>query len=143
MPSGRTHTVTTGLLAISTMPLAEPALTCGVLAGLILSPDLDVDGGFIGLYHLRRIPFIGTAVSYAWRLYWLPYSIAVPHRSHISHSIFFGTAVRVGYLLIPLLALNFFGVPMAFPSWLGLAFVGLCLSDALHIILDWSVRETR
>jgi uncharacterized metal-binding protein len=46
-------------------------------------------------------------------------------------------------LLIPLLALNFFGVPMAFPSWLGLAFVGLCLSDALHIILDWTVKETR
>jgi uncharacterized metal-binding protein len=73
--------------------LANPALTVGILSGLVISPDLDVDHGFIGLAHLRRLPG-GIVVSYAWRAFWYPYSKIVPHRSHISHSIIFGTLAR-------------------------------------------------
>lgn len=136
MPSGKIHTVTTIALATLTVPAMQPALTVGVLTGCILSPDLDVDGGFIGMYHLRRTWFVGPAISGLWRLFWLPYSKIVPHRSHISHSIFFGTVARVAYLLIPLLILNMMGVPMKLPEWFGWWFVGLCLADTLHIALD-------
>ena len=143
MPSGRTHTTTTCLLALLTLPLMKPALTAGVLAGLIVSPDLDVDKGFIGLAHLRRVPFVGRALSWMWRVFWYPYAFIVPHRSYISHSIFFGTFLRVACLITPLLTLNFWGVPMNFPAWLFPAFIGLCLADALHIVLDWTVKENR
>ena len=136
MPNGRTHTAATVMLAVGTLPLANPPLTAGVLSGLILSPDLDVDDGFIGLAHLRRIGYIGGLLAGFWRAFWYPYSKIVPHRSHISHSVFFGTALRVGYLAIPLLALSFF-VHIPVKSWVGIWFIGLCLSDALHIFMDY------
>lgn len=136
MPSGRIHTVSTLAVAACTIPLAEPALTAGVLTGLILSPDLDVDDGFIGLAHIRRIGCVGGVLSGIWRAFWYPYSKLVPHRSHISHSIIFGTAFRVMYLFIPVLAVNLF-IPFGLPSWFGMWFVGLCISDAVHIFMDW------
>lgn len=143
MPSGKTHTITTIGLALGSVCAFEPALTVGILTGLIISPDQDVDDGFIGLYHLRRIPVIGKALSLAWQIFWKPYSKVVPHRSTISHSIFFGTVLRVGYLVLPILILNYFGLPVHLPEKFGQWLVGLCLSDALHIILDFSIRGER
>ena len=140
MPSGRVHTTTTLILAVGSLVVAEPALTVGILSGLILSPDQDVDGGFIGMSHLRHIPVVGKMVSKCWQWFWWPYSKLVPHRSHISHSIFFGTCARVGYLIIPLLAVNYLGLPMKLPTDTGQWFLGLCLADALHIILDNTVK---
>ena len=137
MPSGRVHTVGTLALAACTIPAANPALTFGVLAGLIISPDLDVDNGFVGFTHLKRAGCVGNILSGVWRAFWYPYSKIVPHRSHISHSIFFGTVARVGYLVLPILLANFMGLPLAIPSWFGMWFIGLCLSDALHILMDW------
>ena len=141
MPSGRVHTITTlALAAGSVISGQDTALTVGILSGLILSPDLDVDGGFVGMAHLRRVPLVGSILSKCWQWFWTPYALAVPHRSHISHSVFFGTCARVGYLVIPLLAINFMGVPMKLPTGTGLWFAGLCLADALHIFLDNTVR---
>ena len=140
MPSGRVHTVTTIGLAVGTCLIVPVPVTVGILSGLILSPDLDVDDGFIGLAHLRHLPAVGNIVSGLWQAFWYPYSRLTPHRSHISHSIFFGTCLRVAYLLLPLLAINFFGVPIKLPTGFGAWFIGLCLSDALHIILDWTVK---
>lgn len=140
MPSGRVHSITTIGLALGSVCAFEPALTAGILSGLIISPDLDCDDGFIGLYHLRRIPIIGKVLSLAWRVFWWPYSKVVPHRSPISHSILFGTCLRVGYLLLPLLILNYFGLPAHLPDKFGQWFIGLCFSDALHIILDFTIR---
>jgi uncharacterized metal-binding protein len=137
MPSGRVHSTATALLALASVPVGSPAFTVGILSGLILSPDLDVDAGFIGLAHLRRVGCVGNILSGIWRAFWYPYSKLVPHRSHISHSILFGTLARVGYLLLPLLAVNVMGVPLAIPSWFACWLLGLCLSDAAHIIMDW------
>lgn len=141
MPSGRVHTVTTLMLAVGSLPMADPALTVGIVSGLILSPDLDVDEGFIGLSHLRHVPFVGTSLAWLWRAFWWPYSKTVPHRSAISHAPFVGTALRVGYLSLPLLAVNVMGVPMTLPTGLGHWFIGLVLADALHILLDWTVKK--
>jgi len=132
MPNGHAHTAATIALTVATIPLVNPALTVGCASGLILSPDLDVDDGFIGLAHLRRV---GRPLAWAWRLFWYPYSRIVPHRSPISHSIIFGTALRVGYLLVPFLILSLF-VPFKIGGWFGWWFVGLCMSDALHVIMD-------
>lgn len=140
MPSGRVHTVTTIGLAVGTALFVPAPVTVGILSGLILSPDLDVDDGFIGLAHLRRVPAVGNVISGCWQAFWYPYSRLTPHRSHISHSILFGTCLRVAYLLIPLLAINFLGVPIKLPTGFGMWFIGLCLADALHIILDYTVK---
>lgn len=137
MPNGRVHTLTTLGLAVGSLPFLSPPLTVGIISGLILSPDLDVDFGFIGLAHLRRIPIAGKVISGCWQVFWYPYAKIVPHRSHISHSILFGTCLRVGYLALPLLALNYLGMEMGIPTWFGAWFIGLVLADTLHIILDW------
>lgn len=125
--------MTTIALAAVSISVGNPALTGGILTGLIVSPDLDLDNGFIGFAHIRRV---NRVVSLLWRGFWYPYAKVIKHRNYISHSIFFGTVARVAYMAIPLLILNYHGVEMQFPSWAGAWFVGLCLSDALHIILD-------
>ena len=140
MPTGRTHTSTTLMLAGLSVCTGSPAVTLGILTGLIISPDQDCDDGFIGLAHLRRIPLIGRPLSWCWRGFWWFYSKVVPHRSNISHSIFFGTCVRVAYLMFPLLILNYFGWEIHLNKNFGLWFLGLCLSDTLHIILDFTVK---
>jgi len=143
MPSGRVHTATTLMLAVGSLPMSDPALTVGIVSGLILSPDLDVDEGFIGLAHLRRVPFVGTSLAWLWRAFWWPYSKTVPHRSAISHAPLVGTSLRVGYLAFPLLAINIMGVPMTLPTGFGRWFIGLVLADALHILLDWTVKNEK
>jgi len=144
MPSGRIHTATTLALAVGSALSGQPtAATVGVLSGLILSPDLDVDDGFIGLAHLRRVPIVGTALSWAWRAFWWPYSKAVPHRSAISHAPVVGTVFRVLYLSLPLLAVNVMGAPLKLPTEFWAWFIGLCASDALHIVLDWTVKNEK
>lgn len=136
MPNGRIHTASTLALATLTIPFLSVPLTAGVLSGCVLSPDLDVDGGFVGMAHFRRVWFFGPALSGLWRVFWWPYAKLVPHRSNISHSIFFGTCARVAYLLFPVLLINAMGVPLHLPDSFGLWFIGLCLSDALHILMD-------
>lgn len=139
MPSGHVHTMTTVALAALSLPVGEPSLTSGILTGLIVSPDLDVDGGFLGMAHLRRVPVVGGLLSFAWQVYWYPYAKIVPHRHYISHSIFFGTCLRVAWLMMPLLIANYHGLDVRLDGF-GHWFVGLVLADALHIVLDNTVR---
>jgi len=72
MPSGRVHTVTTIGLAVGTALFVPAPVTVGILSGLILSPDLDVDDGFIGLAHLRRVPAVGNIISGCWQARLMP-----------------------------------------------------------------------
>jgi uncharacterized metal-binding protein len=63
-------------------------------SGLLFSPDLD----------LRSAPYR------RWRLLrfvWIPYQKLVPHRSWISHSIFFGPILRILYFAVVMSALTF------------------------------------
>lgn len=113
-------------------------LVVGSLSGLILSPDQDVDSGYIGLRFLRSIPLVGTFISAGWKLMWLPYSRFVPHRSWISHFPIISTIIRLVYLLVfvsPVLAIYWDWV---IPNlrWFGMWFVGLCLSDIFHFFAD-------
>lgn len=61
-----------------------------LLGSLFLSPDLDL---------------AQSDASQRWRLlkrFWKPYQLLVPHRSPLSHSAIFGTAIRLAYLLAPI-----------------------------------------
>lgn len=58
-----------------------------LFSGLMLSPDLDLDSSI----YRRWGPL---------RFLWWPYQKLVPHRSPISHSIFWGPVVRLIYFLV-------------------------------------------
>lgn len=144
MPDGWTHSADT-LLATTATSILIPiffrvsiphtvAILAGCLTNLIMSPDLDVDGGFLGFHVVRK--FAGGVVGGIWRVVWWPYAKLIPHRSKISHSLILGTAIRVAYLLVLLSpALYLLHVDMSSPL-LGYWFVGLCLMDSVHVMHD-------
>ncbi|MEM9087962.1 MAG: metal-binding protein [Cyanobacteria bacterium P01_F01_bin.53] len=97
MPSGHTHDritywcfpIITGLTAWVTR---SPSLTVIIalsflVGGLMLGPDLDIHS----VQYNRWGPI---------RWIWLPYQIALPHRSKYSHGPLIGTLLRVIYLAL-------------------------------------------
>lgn len=147
MPSGRVHSAATVFLAASSAwigyrsgaPAAQvAALSAGILTGLVLTPDLDVDQGSYSAYVVRRA--FGRRAAQLWILFWLPYSMLIPHRSYISHMPILGTLLRLAYVAaIPLLIYWLAGMPFDLPSipaawpW---AAAGLALADIVHFLLD-------
>ena len=113
MPDAHAH-ATANLMLSASMALAgiaEPRLlpvAAGAWLGSLLHPDLDATDTAYGLLHSHR---------------------------GISHIPIIGTLERTAWFLGPALLLAWqdvveWEVPL-------LIFVGLCLSDVLHIILDW------
>lgn len=156
MPSGQTHALITaaaagGLLAVSVATgqpaAARWALVGGCLAGLLLTPDLDVDEGARSHSLVRENA--GRLAGAAWRLAWLPYARLMPHRHWLSHAPVIGTLGRVGYLLAIVWAvLALAGRPWPWPSvptWALWALAGLMVSDALHWAADmgWTYWQRR
>jgi uncharacterized metal-binding protein len=147
LPSGITHSKATVVLAISGSilshymghtPTETIALTGGVLTGLVVTPDLDVDVGCISKRIVRRSA--GRLAAWLWAMLWLPYAKIMPHRSHLSHLPLVGTSIRMVYLAI-FWALLFWltGIGDArldFPLWGWWAFGGLVLADTLHYLMD-------
>lgn len=168
MPAGKAHATTSTLTAaaIATCVLLPgvdrqvvTAVSLGCLSGVLLSPDLDVDNGYIGFKLAKR--YFGSIFKWIWKWIWWPYAKLVPHRSHISHIPVVGTAVRLLYLyavyLVLATALMFaIGWPRTvyiLPIWgailalvrgdaqievrlIAAGFAGLCISDTLHAIMD-------
>lgn len=74
MPDGRTHTTAsiiaapiTGAAALFiTDPLPAVVIATGVLAGILIGPDLDVDGGNYSMAVIRRTPLIGRMLAIMW-----------------------------------------------------------------------------
>ncbi len=147
MPSGTTHAIITTLAAASLAGLgyaskqpqaATIAIAGGCLAGLILTPDLDLNEDTYS-YHLVKKE-TGPIFARLWSLAWFPYSRLIRHRSWISHFPIFSTLIRVGYLAgIAWLILLLFGKPWPWseaPAWLPWMVVGLMVSDTLHWTAD-------
>jgi uncharacterized metal-binding protein len=151
MPAGRVHaadSISTAALIGAGGYFMDPKivstidvvlLTFGVLSGILLSPDLDVDKGYIGLWFLRKIPFVGWFISGAWRLFWWPYAVLVPHRSWISHFPVISTIIRVVIIVSTFVVFEY----VLFKSYLPLHFhymlvwfLGLTISDTKHFVLD-------
>ena len=155
MPSGRVHSATSAILSAGLYygasqagyPVAHcAALAGGCLAGILLTPDLDVDRGSISDAHARRLG--GCALGLLWSLIWKPYAYIVPHRSPLSHAPLIGTCLRLGYLvLVGMIFIGIFkitGVSLPdLPAWWPWAFTGLALSDLLHFILDNTIRSKK
>lgn len=145
MPSGKTHRQATALLVGATVAasLTNPSLlymTGGVAATLYLNPDLD-------LHH--RLGKLGDLIGASY------YRDLVPHRAGLrkkdwkyrlqniflfSHLPVLGTIPRFLIALLPLAAtLLIFNLNLQIEPLL-LIFLGMALSDTLHIIMDisWS-----
>lgn len=80
-------------------PDEVPIVALGILAGTILTPDHDVDDYNISHHLVSRI--FGNLGKQYWYHLWRPYSLAIPHRSIISHLPILGTLYRLIYLLFP------------------------------------------
>jgi uncharacterized metal-binding protein len=114
------------------------ALTGGVLAGLVLTPDLDVDNGNISRRIVRRSA--GLVPAFFWSLFWFPYARIMPHRSHLSHMPVLGTSLRLLYIaILPAMVFWLSGgllAPFDLPMWGWWAFAGLVMADTLHFVMD-------
>ncbi len=152
MPNGNVHNLSTAALAV-TLPAAvlaagilpagrALALSAGCLAGLLLSPDLDIDRGNISYKMVRNS--MGCLPGALWKLFWWPYARLIPHRSLLSHGPLIGTLLRLVYLFaVPALLWGLASLAVPLPelpiprwSWLPYAMIGLAASDALHSVMD-------
>jgi len=128
--------------------LSALALSAGTLAGLFLTPDLDIDAGSMSEEEVRKISPFGENI---WWIYWYPYRILIPHRSFLSHFPIIGTLGRLFYLSIPYLVvtgityvvapdvfglLAFAGLWLIFFPYFQMFVLGLASSDLLHFFMD-------
>jgi uncharacterized metal-binding protein len=125
-------------------PLQAMLFGAGCLLGLVVEPDLDVNR--ITESERRLLRTFGP-VAYIWIGLWLPYAIALPHRSPLSHMPILGTLLRLAYALGWLwLLCNALGMW----NWLFVAVqanlealewlvLGLCIVDMGHWIADWKI----
>ena len=150
MSDGKTHAQATMGLIIPTMtasmliypddPLSAAIVGgIGCATGLIIDPDLDVDGITMSEWQMiKRLWIVGML----WVVLWYPYAWLIPHRSPFSHWPILGTFGRVLYLLgwLKLLgAILGISVPVLvivqqplFMIWFG----GLAVADTAHFIMD-------
>lgn len=120
MPGGKVHNAGTFAMA-SAMAMKDPLIAAGVLAGVLLTPDLDLSEN----EHARNL----------WYAYWWLYGKLLHHRSRLSHLPVVGTAFRLAYLLWPIWAVQlYFGWRIWLPPWQVL--VGLVMADLLHALAD-------
>ncbi len=157
MPSGKVHALATvaaggisgpALVFLAGLPIIQAVtFAAGCLAGLVLTPDLDVQHNVHADRVMRQSG--GTLLGIVWGTLWWPYARLIPHRSPLSHWPILGTALRLAYLLaVP--ALLWWGVNQIYPLprlsrphltplwWWALG--GLVLVDALHAVMDWISR---
>lgn len=144
MPSGKTHSTATLIIAtglgVAAYQNGWPVipLAAGALAGLVLTPDLDVPNGSISDAYMRKTG--GCLVGALWSLFWMPYRKIITHRSILSHGPLIGTAIRLLYLFgLPLLAWRLLsGVVILpdLPAWWPWPVAGLVAADTTHYIMD-------
>ena len=127
----------------------------GALIGIMLTPDLDVDAGYLGNKIIRNK--IGVWAEKIWDALWYFYRKSLKHGSELSHFPVVSTLFRLTYLyfsllVIPYLILSLI-VPGAWDIWSELAWwielgakhyrviLGLMGSDLIHWALDTLTKE--
>jgi uncharacterized metal-binding protein len=157
MASGKAHATASILLTLPAGMLAfglggdwDAATACAVgsLAGVVLSPDLDVDDPTHSNYIVGK--YLGCIGAAAWFAFWWAYAKFIPHRSPLSHWPVLGTLLRLLYIVVLsapiwfLITLFLFGSGESLPTpgpalekWLWWAILGLMLSDTMHYIMDY------
>ncbi|WP_114569790.1 metal-binding protein [Exiguobacterium flavidum] len=149
MPSGNVHdTVNTIVLSgyvayavASDQPEWFPAAVGIAVGTLWLSPDLD----------LKSEPY------YRWgpfRVLWIPYVKAMPHRSIWSHGLLIGDVIRLLYFFALLFPFIFFGMYAEvihaadldrYIEQLPQFMTGVVVASTIHILLDHlsSIKRTK
>lgn len=156
MPGGKVHTALTlatlsGVVApylVVNLYGNEYLYAGGVVAGLLVTPDLDIDKGNFSDTILRRV---SLPAQLFWRVAWTPYGKAIPHRSHLSHFPFLGTLLRIGYIFLVINIIN--GLAFFIMHSFGLVdtvsiawlwdwsfFFGLCHADIIHWAVDNTIK---
>lgn len=162
MPDGSSHAAASILIAGVPWPIwmannirpILPAITLeaamgisfGCLAGILISPDLDLEDLTLSKSIMYRS---NGLVGVIWAALWWPYSQLVKHRSILSHGPIIGTLLRLAYLvgttlLVWTLLAGLFNWPqpnvhtmiwwIEYPGrW---CVIGLALSDAAHWAMD-------
>lgn len=104
--------------------------TLGYMLGAVIDPDLDIMGTTKAEGRMMRIPWPVGAFLYSW---WSFYGATFRrhHRSFWTHSYVVSTAIRWLWQFWPVLRKN-----PALDTLLIGVFLGLCLSDGIHIWLD-------
>jgi uncharacterized metal-binding protein len=154
MSNGRVHAVASVALASGFLigGGGEPAI--GALVGIMLSPDLDVDNGFSADRYIRNS--VGHVFETGWDIVWWPYRKAMKHGSFASHFPLVGTAGRIVYLWLIMVAVYLI-LSVFFPLmdimyeltwWLEHVrarypmLMGLAGSDLIHYVLDKLTTES-
>lgn len=164
MSSGATHAkfslaISAGF-SVAAMIYLEPMFlecTLGALTGILISPDLDLSNGGIvgGKLIKKKVGWVGKAL---WEKFWNGYSSSFKHGTWGSHSVPFGTFIRLAYIYYWIIFVPHFLIFFLFsPSW-SLMFVlswyakiifspmffcGLVSSDLIHIVLDKLTKESK
>lgn len=161
MSSGIVHTKASLMLAtgfgiggiLSLNPsMLQPVV--GALIGVIITPDLDVDNGFIGDAHIRRFSYWLEKI---WDLIWLYYRKSLKHGGPLSHFPVISTFGRIVYLYFVVIVVPHTIIYFAFkPNWdLNWVFeaywlnildcwkiiIGMIGSDIIHWALDVLTTE--
>ncbi len=153
MASGRVHAqvsmylspvvgLSIGLAMQDWRPAVASLAGCAVL-GQVLTPDADLIGfGESGSWALCALRWsLGVPISVLFRVYFTPYSKAIPHRSFWSHFPIVGTIGRLIYTIpfwYPLYWLHGWVEPTL--AWMA---VGLAVSDIGHWIFDFPKLSKR
>lgn len=151
MPSGKVHSALTFATASGVIAPylivnlgGNPYLyLLGCAAGLLATPDLDVDKGNISDTYLRRM---FPPAQWLWRTIWTPYSRLIPHRSPISHAPILGTVLRIGYIFLLINGFYilshflFDTVSRFYFVWDWSFVMGLCHVDTLHWFADVTIK---
>jgi len=147
MASGIAHSRASSILSIPAGVIVGLSLTSipygagaalGSLLGIALTPDLDQIS--ISKSEWRLVKRFGP-FGFAWMMYWWLYAWLIPHRSFWSHFPIIGTAIRLLYIALPIIAFCFWkGYVPNLPQYMiefliGIVF-GLLISDFLHWIMD-------
>ena len=112
-----------------------PCAVAGWWVGVLVTPDADMIQRTHEEARMARIPLVG----WLWRAIWLPYALAIPHRSVWSHGLIVGTVGRALYLGL-LIAVGAWALGKTLtPNWWAIVWLapGWVAQDALHAIMEW------
>ncbi len=162
MSSGKTHAAASLVLAAgfsvgAIVSQDARLLECvaGSLVGILVSPDLDLsNGGIVGGKLIRKK--VGWFGERLWKWFWRGYSDSFKHGTWGSHSVPFGTFIRLAYIYYRVIFVPHFLIYfLVFPDW-SLIFVlswyakimfsplfvyGIVSSDLIHVVLDRLTKE--
>lgn len=159
MASGKVHAtvaITNGIICTVVASFWQPDFVLPVAIGaaisLFVEPDLDIENPTYSEYLptliCRKIfgkqigSVIGKIISATWSTFWLLYALIIPHRSILSHLPIVGTLLRLAYLSLPFLLLdfsistNFFLYFQQNVGLISVAFAIVAINDILHFLCD-------